>query len=315
MNSLESWLTLSIKEEKGMKKIVGMSCGRKHGNSEALLKAALMAAEELGAESEIIRVMDYKVQPCKSCRVCRKTGKCPYDDVDWILEKTMLGDVGVIISAPVYHLRTNGYLLCISEKMNHLFSRDPNLFERQRMGAAISVGGSGYDGWTSLGLPTMNLFLQHFATLVDQIQINHCADKGAALTPDNEWAIERSKELGRNMVKALSMPLDEVKYMGEDSPISCPVCHCNIFYLEKGFPEIACPTCQVHGVVSFENGEYKVEWNEEDIKNPRFSTEKEHHHIEWIMRHKEEETPQIAMPETQEKIKAYNAYGKFLKPE
>jgi hypothetical protein len=33
------------------------------------------------------------------------------------------------------------------------------------------------------------------------------------------------------------------------------------------------------------------------------------------MRHKEEETPQIAMPKTQEKIKTYNAYGKFIKTE
>jgi hypothetical protein len=205
--------------------------------------------------------------------------------------------------------------MIISEKMNHLFGRKPDLFERKRLGGAISVGGSGYDGWTSLGLTCINLFLQHFTTLVDQIQIDHCADKGAALTPDNQWAIDRSMELGRNMAKALSMPPDEVKYMGEDSPISCPVCHCNIFYLEKGLPEIACPTCQVHGTVSFSDGAYKVSWNEDDIKNPRFSTAKEHHHHDWIMRHKEEETPQIAMPETQEKIKAYNAYGKLIKPE
>src|SRR4030043_2196476 len=186
------------------KKIVGMSCGKKNGDSEAFLKAALMGAEELGVESEIIRVMDLKVLPCNSCHACLKTGKCGRDDVDWILEKTMLGDAGVIVSAPVYHVRTNGYLICISEKTNHLFRRDPHLFERRRMGAIISVGGSGYDGWTSLGLPTINLFTQHFSTLVDQIQINHCADKGAALTPDNQWAIDRCKQLGRNMAKALS---------------------------------------------------------------------------------------------------------------
>ena len=297
------------------KKIIGLSCGKKHGNSEAFLKAALMEAEELGVESEIIRAMDLKVLPCKACGACQKTGTCPKDDVDWILEQTMLGDAGVIISAPVYHVRTNGILLCISEKTNHLFRRDPNLFERQRMGAAISVGGSGYDGWTSMGLPTMNLFLQHFSTLVDQIQINHCADKGAALTPDNEWAIERCKQLGRNMAKALSMPPEDVKFMGEDPPLACPVCHCNIFYIEHGLPEIACPTCQVHGKVSFADGKYNVEWNEDDIKNPRFSTKQEHHHMEWIMRHKTEEEPQIAMPETQEKIKVYDAYGKFIRPE
>ena len=88
-----------------MQKIVGLSCGRKNGNSEAFLKAALMAAEELGVKTEIIRAHDLKVLPCNSCRACFKTGKCAKDDVDWILEQTMLGDSGVIVAAPVYHIR------------------------------------------------------------------------------------------------------------------------------------------------------------------------------------------------------------------
>jgi multimeric flavodoxin WrbA len=40
--------------------------GRKYGNYEAFLKAALMSAEELGVESEIIRVMDLEVLPCNN---------------------------------------------------------------------------------------------------------------------------------------------------------------------------------------------------------------------------------------------------------
>lgn len=184
----------------------------------------------------------------------------------------------------------------------------------KKLSAAISVGGSGYDGWSSLGLPTIQLFLQHFSTLVDQIQIDHCADKGAALTPDNQWAIDRSRQLGHNMAKSMNLPYEKVKYLGADTPISCPVCHCNIFYLEKGLPEMACPTCQTHGLVSYTGGKYTVTWNEDDIKNPRFSTARQKHHGEWIMRHAGEERPQLATPETQAKIKQYEAYGQYLKP-
>jgi hypothetical protein len=155
-------------------------------------------------------------------------GKCGKDDVDWILENSMLADAAVIVAAPVYHIRTNGYLLCISEKINHFFTRKPPPSEMKKRSAAISVGGTGYDGWTSLGLPLMQLFLQHFSIVVDQIQINHCSEIGAALTPDNEWAIERCKQLGRNVVKAMDMPVEKVKYMGEDNGVSCPICHCNI---------------------------------------------------------------------------------------
>jgi multimeric flavodoxin WrbA len=302
-------------KEKIMKKIIGLSCGRKNGNSENFLKSALMSAEEVGVETEIIRVNDLKIVPCNACHACMKTGKCAKDDSDWILEQTMLGDGAVIVAAPVYHVRPSSNIIILSEKMNHLFNRKAGIFERQRAGAAISVGGSGYEGWTSLGLPVLNLFLQHFTTLVDQIQINHCADFGAALTPDNQWAVDRCRQLGRNVAKALSMPPEKLKYVGEDSGLVCPVCHCNVFYVEKDFPEIMCPTCEVHGKVSYKDGKYKVAWKAQDIKTPRFSTAGEDHHHEWIARHRTEETPQIAMPETQAKLKQYNTWGKFIKPE
>lgn len=298
------------------KKIIGLSCGRKNGNSEHFLKAALMAAEEEGVESEIIRAHDLKLLPCNSCWACLKTGRCAKDDVDWILEQTLLGDTAVIVSAPVYHLRSSSNLMIIAEKTNHLFSRKPDIFERRRIGAAISVGGSGYDGWTSLGLLSINLFLQHFTTLVDQVQIDHCAALGAALTPDNAGAVERSRTLGKNVARALDLPFDEWAYMGEEAGVSCPVCHCNVIYIEKDLPEIMCPTCEVHGTVAFSGGKFSVAWNPDDVREPRFSTPKEMHHLEWIMRHEHQEEPaQIALPEVQERIGAYNAYGKVIAPE
>jgi multimeric flavodoxin WrbA len=298
------------------KKIIGLQCGRKNGNSEHFLKAALMAAEEEGVESEIIRVHDLKVLPCNSCWTCMKTGRCAKDDVDWILEQTMLSDTAVIVSAPVYHLRACSYLMIIAEKTNHLFSRKEDIFERRRVGAAISVGGSGYDGWTSLGLTSINLFLQHFTTLVDQIQIDHCAALGAALTPDNEWAIERSRQLGRNVARTLQLPFEEWRFLGEEPAVACPVCHCNILYVEKDLPEIMCPTCEVHGTVSVADGTFSVAWNPDDVREPRFSGPKEAHHLHWIMQHEHVEEPrQIALPEVQERIRRYNEYGRLIRPE
>lgn len=37
-------------------KILGLTCGRKMSNSEILVKEALMGAEELGAEVELVRL-------------------------------------------------------------------------------------------------------------------------------------------------------------------------------------------------------------------------------------------------------------------
>ena len=76
------------------KKIIGLSCGRKNSNCEDFLNAALMAAEEQGVETEIIRLMDLKITPCNSCQACFATGKCAKDDTVWVLEQTMLPDGG-----------------------------------------------------------------------------------------------------------------------------------------------------------------------------------------------------------------------------
>jgi hypothetical protein len=55
---------------KTMKKIIGLSCGRKNGNSEFLLKEAAMGAEELGVETEIIRAAELTVKPCTNFQFC-----------------------------------------------------------------------------------------------------------------------------------------------------------------------------------------------------------------------------------------------------
>jgi hypothetical protein len=73
--------------------------------------------------------------------------------------------------------------------------------------------------------------------------------------------------------------------------------------------------CQVHGKLTGAGGMYRVEWNMKDAGNPRFSTAHQAYHVEWITKHNNEEGLQMATPETREKIKLYNAYGKYLKPD
>jgi multimeric flavodoxin WrbA len=332
-----------------MKKIIGLSCGRKNRNSETLLRAAAMGAAEIGVETEIIRAMSLKVMPCTGCHACGSTKKCILkDDVDWILEKTCMEDCGLIISVPCYHIRANGYFVCIHERMNHMFHRDMNILKKTRVGGIIGIGGGGYDAWTSLTLPMANIFLQHTRVLVDQFQANFCGlqewnlwAQDGAMTAEHihefrvqdldydrlfqlwpqqyelvdiyEKAIERAKQLGRNVAQAMSMPIDKVTYVGEDYGVACPVCHGNVVVIPKDLPYVACPVCYVRGIVSTENGEMKVRWNQDDAESPRFSYEAVRHHLEWLGTHygenfsKQDQLRQIG--------KNYASYGKVIKPE
>jgi multimeric flavodoxin WrbA len=132
------------------KKIVGLSCGRINGNSEILLKEALMGAEEVGFGSEIIRAMELRIRPCTGCEACSmamargKEARCAIkdDDVEWVLEKILVEDSGLIVSVPLYHLRANSYFEIIHERMLPTMFRNPQILKKTRVGGASSAWGA-----------------------------------------------------------------------------------------------------------------------------------------------------------------------------
>ncbi len=304
--------------ETNKKKIIGLSTGRKNGNCEILLKEALMAAEELGVQSEIIRAMELRVKPCRGCEACTialgrgKEPRCAItdDDVPWILDKILVEDCALIISAPVYHLRTNSYFEAIHERMLPTMFRHPEITEKTRVGGIISVGG-GEPEWTPLGLTSINIFVQHTRKLVDQMQTNFVTRPGAVLM--EEKYLKRARKLGQNVAKALMLPIEEVKYVGDDTEASCPVCHCNVLKVPGKLSDVYCPVCWVHGTIYADGNELKVKWNEDDAQNPRFSPKFIGKHLELIA-----ELHKKFFTEDQDKVKEliekYTSYGKIIKP-
>ncbi|MCK4953658.1 flavodoxin family protein, partial [Candidatus Bathyarchaeota archaeon] len=58
-------------------KIIGIvGSPRNKGNTETITRIALEAAEEEGAETELITLAGKEIKPCDACRVCKQTGKC-----------------------------------------------------------------------------------------------------------------------------------------------------------------------------------------------------------------------------------------------
>jgi len=86
-------------------KVLGVSGSpRKGKNTERLLMAALDAAADLGAETELISLADLKIQPCDGCNVCVREKRCPLDaddDMEEVRERLRETDA-VIFAAPSY---------------------------------------------------------------------------------------------------------------------------------------------------------------------------------------------------------------------
>jgi multimeric flavodoxin WrbA len=301
------------------KRIIGLSCGRNNGNSEILLKEALMGAEELGVASEIIRAMELRVKPCTGCESCSiamsrgKEARCAIkdDDVPWILEKTLVEDCGLIVSGPVYHLRANSYFEMIHERMLPTIFRHPEVLRKTRVGAIISVGG-GEPEWTPLGLTSMNIFVQHSRILVDQMQVNYVGRPGAVLM--QEKYLKRARELGRRVARAMMMPIKQVKFVGDETEVSCPVCHCNVLQLPAKLPNVFCPVCWVKGVITINEDKMKVRWDEEDAKHPRFSERGVSTHLE-LIKNLQTKFYTEDLEKVKERVKKYISYGRIIKPD
>ena len=50
------------------------------------------------------------------------------------------------------------------------------------------------------------------------------------------------------------MPIEQVKYVGDETEASCPVCHCDIWKVPGSLSDVYCPVCWVHGTLSSNGG-------------------------------------------------------------
>ena len=310
-------------------RLLGLCCGRKMGNSEVLVKEALMGAEELGVDVEIVRLLDLKIKPCTGCTSCIRSllkgepGKCVIkgDDMDFLDERFLECD-GMIIGAPVFIWTPPGYLKVLADRMgpSHdvFFLRevkktkgskniDPRSFKR-RVGAFITVGGSN-PSYVSMGLPLMNwLTFPQQIIVVDQLQVTDAAEPGEVLL--NEEAMRKARKLGRNVAEAMGKPITEVNFVG-DEPGTCPVCHSNLLMVRKKLP-VECSICGTRGTLRVDGDEITVIFNEEELKNSRWSPEERVKHLSDIREHAEVYGQR--RDEIQEKLEKYRLYKSYSLP-
>ena len=75
---------------------------RRGGNTEIVVKNALKAAEEIGAETELLLLAENKVEPCRACGTCGKTGECIIKDDFMNVFNRMAAADGIIMASPSY---------------------------------------------------------------------------------------------------------------------------------------------------------------------------------------------------------------------
>jgi multimeric flavodoxin WrbA len=213
--------------------------------------------------------------------------------MDLVMDQFLKAD-GVIVSVPTFVLQPQGiYKIFIDRWLPYeiAFLLEAKIIDKppQRVAALITVGGS-TQSWMSLTLAAlqMSMFMQSIK-VVDQMMATRVARPGHVLLKPE--FIARARRLGENLVTAMKMPYDQVRWLGDEG--WCPVCHSNVMI--QGRPQwdgkqydIECGMCGVGGSLVSENGETRFVIAEDGMEKCRiFSDGRRNHFYEIQETHKE----------------------------
>ena len=279
-------------------KVMGITAGRKNSNSEILLKEALLACQEAGADVTMINLKDYHIEDCTgwtSCTAGMSQGKnvgCVLDDKDdkKKIMDVMLDQDAVIISVPTYDLMPSAQYLTFAQRSlsyETAFLETIGAIEhKDRVAGLISVGGS-TRAWQSMALEGLQATM--FTTdmkVVDMLLATRVPGAAQCLLDDE--LIERAHKMGENIMKAVETPAEERTWLGDEDMGWCPNCHSNALVLgEKQWDGLYYPVeCQVCGaggnLEQTEDGKWKFVIQKDGLIKDRTTVEGRAKHLEEI---------------------------------
>jgi multimeric flavodoxin WrbA len=243
---------------------------RKNGNTEILLKQALMGAESEGASVEMLRLTDYKIGPCRGCGLCLfRENVCQVqdDDVPFIFSKVDECD-GMILGSPCYFLELTAVVKQLIDRCWILGHKMGKI----RKPAAVIVPYA-TRGW----IPYVSFQSNILLNLMGLVKINEltvCTQGISEVVLDQE-AMDSAQEIGREIAGAARNK--DFTYKGD--PGVCPSCHDWLFRILKDRETVECPTCGVRGKLSLREGKISVTFEEKAWTDSRFRPDVAYNHF------------------------------------
>lgn len=113
---------------------------RKGKNTASLLNAALEAAQEQGATTELLELTDYNIKLCLSCNKCLGKPQCSITDDDMgIVGEKMLAADGIILGSPVYWSNVTTLMKNLMDRSRYMHMVE-NMLAGKAGGAVTNAG-------------------------------------------------------------------------------------------------------------------------------------------------------------------------------
>jgi flavone/flavonol reductase len=243
---------------------------RKNGNTEILVKRALMGAEAKGAEVEILKLTDYTILPCRGCGLCLfKDDVCQVrrDDVEFIFSRLDECD-GLILGAPCYYLELTAVVKQLLDRCWILSHK----FDKKEKPATVIVPYA-TRGWIPYISVQSNLLLR--CTGFTKINETAICTQGISEVVLDDDAMDVAFKLGEEI--ALAVRDRDYSYRGD--PGICPCCHDRNIRILRDNQAVECPSCGVRGKLSIVDGKIAVTFEPSAMLESRFRTEVTYNHF------------------------------------
>jgi len=185
---------------------------RKGRNTEVLLRHALAAAEEAGAETELVNLAELDVKPCVGCNTCVREKRCPLDDEDDMaaVKEALLSADGMVFASPSYFGAVPGLLKNVMDRSRSLKMDGHRL--KDNVVSAVAVAGLRHGGAEQVAESIMHFGLTH-----GMIAVGGCGDPlaeahygTASLQGDAGWRRVSDDDIGLSYAAGVGRRVAEV---------------------------------------------------------------------------------------------------------
>ncbi|NVM20218.1 MAG: flavodoxin family protein [Desulfobacterales bacterium] len=254
-----------------------VSSPRRTGNSDILVKEALKGATAAGAEVQIIRLYDFRIEYCRGCEKCvvQEDPECPIkDDVRFIYQQIKQSDC-LIVGSPIYIHSIPGILKTLIDRMRpYVVKGEP---WKHKLTSFVFTHTFASQFEHIYALPPLLFFSFYLNFRVSGILSVSAGSPGECLLERQN--IRRAHELGEKLGRDFERPAERVAtFPHGQAGIICPACNNLTFNL--GPEKITCPVCKEEGVIAGDS----IDWRNKsefrslkEIMDERFRLIKESH--------------------------------------
>ena len=177
-----------------MTKILAICGSPRKGNTEFMLKTLLKAAAEKGAETELILLRKYNIQPCTGCDVCFGTQMpCTIkDDMTEIYDDLQETDI-IVLGSPNYFKNVSSLMKTFMDRTNAIVN-PPKL--KGKKAVIVCVGGQDIDNIKFCEKALKEFIKDHEMEFISSVLAK--AESPGDLI-NNKLIIKKLKELGEEI--------------------------------------------------------------------------------------------------------------------